>query len=115
VRHQPNTDVDVQWLGKFGGAGPISSDGQVIATTTIGGIEWQLYYGSHSQMEVYSFTIASGNVESFSGDLKLFADYLVANYGVAETQLVLSVGGGTEPFEGVDVSFNTSRYVAAIS
>lgn len=66
-------------------------------------------------MQVYSFTVASGNVESFSGDLKEFTDYLVANYGVAETQLVQSVGGGTEPFEGVDVTFTTTRYVATVS
>ena len=65
-------------------------------------------------MDVYSFVASSGNVASFSGDLTEFSDYLTANHGLAQSQLVLSVGGGTEPFEGEGVTFATSRYVAEI-
>lgn len=103
------------WLGAFGGAFPISSDGQPIDTATLGGTEWNLYYGAHSQMEVFSFMPASGSIQSFSGDLTEFSDYLVANHGVATSQVVQSIGGGTEPFEGVDVSFTTTRYVASVA
>lgn len=114
--HSPHADADnSQWLGAFGGAGPISSTGQPIATANVAGREWNLFYGSHSQMEVYSFVAASGSVSSFDGDLTEFTNFLVANHGVASSQLVLSVGGGTEPFEGVNASFTTSRYVAQIA
>lgn len=104
-----------QWLGAFGGAGPISETGSPIGTANLAGTQWNLFYGSHSQMEVYSFVASSGNVQSFDGDLTEFSDFLTANHGLASSQLVQSVGGGTEPFEGVDVTFATSRYVAQIN
>lgn len=103
-----------KWLGAFGGAGPISSTGQPIGTATLAGGQWDLFYGLNGQMKVYSFVAASGSVDSFEGDLTEFSDYLIENHDVAASQLVLSVGGGSEPFEGVDVSFTTSRYVAQI-
>lgn len=103
------------WLGAFGGAGPISSTGSPIATVDILGRSWNLFYGAHSQMEVFSFVAASGNVESFSGDLKEFTDYLVAEQGVSTSQVVQSVGAGTEPFIGQDVVFTTNSYSATVA
>lgn len=102
------------WLGAFGGAGPISETGSPIATVDILGRSWNLFYGHHSQMKVFSFVAASGNVESFSGDLKAFTDYLVADHGVSPSQILTSVGAGTEPFTGQDVTFTTTSYAATV-
>ena len=103
------------WLGAFGGAGPISSTGSHIATVDVNGQSWDLFYGSHSQMEVYSFVASSGNVENFSGDLVDFTSYLVAEQGVDATKVVQSVGAGTEPFVGTDVTFTTTSYSATVA
>lgn len=103
------------WLGAFGGAGPISSTGSPIASVDVNGQSWDLFYGSHSQMEVYSFVASSGNVENFSGDLVDFTSYLVAEQGVDDSQIVQSVGAGTEPFVGTDVTFTTTSYAATVA
>jgi xyloglucan-specific endo-beta-1,4-glucanase len=104
------------WLGAFGGAGPISETGSPIASgVDLNGQSWDLFYGSHSQMEVYSFVASSGNIESFSGDLVDFTSYLVAEHGVDDSQVVQSVGAGTEPFVGTDVTFTTTSYAATVA
>lgn len=97
------------WLGAIGGAGPISETGSTIANPEVGGVTWDLYEGSHSQMTVYSF-VAPSNIESYSGDLIEFMDYLQAEHGFDDSQLVISVGAGTEPFIGEDAVFTTSSY-----
>lgn len=102
------------WLGSLGGAGPISSTGSTIGTPTIGGVTWDLYTGSHSQMTVFSF-VASGNIENYSGDLVDFTNYLQQNHGLSGNQIVQSIGAGTEPFIGEDAVFTTSSYSVSIS
>lgn len=64
------------WVGIYGGAGPISSTGSPIATVTIAGHSWKLYYGLNGTMKVYSFVYANGNLQNFSGDVKAFYTYL---------------------------------------
>jgi xyloglucan-specific endo-beta-1,4-glucanase len=56
------------WLAALGGAGPISSTGSAIETTTISGTTWKLYYGLNGSTKVYSF-VAESEVTSFSSDL----------------------------------------------
>jgi xyloglucan-specific endo-beta-1,4-glucanase len=87
------------WLGALGGAGPISSTGSAIATTTINGVSWKLYKGPNGSMTVYSF-VASSSATSFSGDLLNFFKYLESSWAFPSGQYLLSIGAGTEPFVG---------------
>lgn len=103
------------WLGAFGGAGPISSTGSPIDSADLASSTWDLYQGVNGQMTVFSFVASSGNVESFSGDLTEFTNYLVSNHNVANTQVLQSVGAGTEPFVGTNVVFTTSSYAATVA
>ena len=85
------------WLAALGGAGPISSTGSTIATPTIAGSTWKLYYGSNGVNEVYSF-VAESEIDSFSADLNDFLTYLTSSQGLSTSQYLTSVGAGTEPF-----------------
>jgi len=111
------------WLGRLGGAGPISenysAEGESIPIATgiqAGGQTWDLYKGPNGQMTVFSFVPANngGNVNNFSGDLIDFVDYLVDEQSFNESQYLISAGAGTEPFEGVDAVFTTSAYSITI-
>ncbi|KAK1976012.1 family 12 glycosyl hydrolase [Colletotrichum cereale] len=102
------------WLGALGGAGPISATGSPVARPTVAGRAWNLYKGTNGQMTVFSF-VAPSNVQSFSGDLKAFAAYLVASQGLPASQILQSVGAGTEPFVGSNAKFTTTAYTASLS
>lgn len=102
------------WLGSLGGAGPISETGSTIGNPNIGGVTWDLYTGSHSQMTVYSF-VAPSNIENYSGDLADFTSYLQQEHGVSGSQIVQTIGAGTEPFIGSDATFTTSSYSVSLS
>ncbi|EEY17001.1 Endoglucanase cel12C [Verticillium nonalfalfae] len=102
------------WLGSLGGAGPISATGSTIANPTIAGTTWKLYQGSHSQMNVFSF-VAPSNIRSFNADLYAFVNYLAANHGLPKSQILQSVGAGTEPFTGSNAVFTTSSYQVSVS
>lgn len=102
------------WLAAFGGAGPISSTGSPIATVTIAGVSWRLYKGMNGSMTVFSF-VASSNVASFSGDLKSFVNYLTSSQGLPTSQILQSIGAGTEPFVGSNAVFKTSAYTCSVS
>lgn len=103
------------WLGAFGGAGPISETGESIATVTLAGISWDLYQGTNAQMTVLSFVASQGNVENFSGDLAEFINYLVSEQGVPDSQILQSIGGGTEPFIGTNAVMTTTSYSVSVS
>ncbi|KAJ4261614.1 hypothetical protein NW762_007046 [Fusarium torreyae] len=102
------------WLGALGGAGPISETGSPIATVELADSSWKLYEGKNAQMTVFSF-VAESNINSFCGDLVDFTDYLVEEQGVSDSQILASVGAGTEPFEGSNAVFTTNNYVASVS
>ncbi|KAG7053429.1 glycosyl hydrolase family 12 [Colletotrichum paranaense] len=102
------------WLGSLGGAGPISATGSAIATPTVAGRTWNLYKGVNGQMTVFSF-VAPSNVQSFSGDLKAFATYLINSQGLPSSQILQSIGAGTEPFVGSNAKFTTTAYTASLS
>lgn len=88
------------WLGKYGGAGPISSTGSTpVATPTINGVSWQLFKGPNGSTTVFSF-VAPSNINSWNGDLKLFFNYLTSSQGVSTNMVVTSLQAGTEPFIG---------------
>lgn len=102
------------WLAALGGAGPISSTGSAVSTTTIGGVSFSLYSGDNGSTTVYSF-VAESEATSFSGDLMDFFTYLESNEGFSTSQYLLSIGAGTEPFTGSDAVFTTSAYSVSIS
>ncbi len=87
------------WLAALGGAGPISSTGSAVATVTINGVSWKLFSGPNGSTTVYSF-VAVDEATSFSGDMKLFFDYLVKNEGFSTSQYITTIEAGTEPFTG---------------
>ncbi|KAF4144924.1 Glycosyl hydrolase family 12 [Phytophthora infestans] len=101
-------------LAAIGGAGPISSFGKALATTTIAGTEWSVYSGPNGQMMVYSF-VASKQVENFEGDLMEFFNYLVKSHSFKTSQYLIKVECGTEPFIGKDVTMTVSKYSATVN
>ncbi|KAG6577984.1 cell 12A endoglucanase [Phytophthora cinnamomi] len=101
------------WLAALGGAGAISSTGKPIASTTIAGTQWSVYKGPNGSMMVYSF-VASKQVENFDGDLKEFLDYLVKEQSFKDSQYLIKVECGTEPFVGTDVTMTVSKYSASV-
>jgi xyloglucan-specific endo-beta-1,4-glucanase len=103
------------WLGALGGAGPISSTGSPIATTTIGGQSFQLYYGLNGSMKVYSFVASSKSIQNFSGDLKAFFTYLNTSQKLPLDRYLASIQAGTEPFSGSNAKLTTSSYSVSVS
>ncbi|KAJ5085970.1 hypothetical protein N7532_010741 [Penicillium argentinense] len=101
------------WLAALGGAGPISSTGSAIATTTINGVSWNLYEGKNGDMTVYSF-VASSTVNSFSGDMLEFFTYLENNQGLSKSLYLVDVQAGTEPFTGT-AKLTVSSYSAVVA
>jgi xyloglucan-specific endo-beta-1,4-glucanase len=97
------------WLSALGGAGPISATGSPIATVTLAGSSWKLYNGRNGQMNVYSF-VAASDVKNFKGDLMEFVKYLTSKQGMPTSQILQSIGAGTEPFSGSNAVFTTSAY-----
>jgi xyloglucan-specific endo-beta-1,4-glucanase len=97
------------WLAALGGAGPISATGSPIATVTLAGSTFKLYNGKNGQMNVFSF-VATNEVKNFKGDLMEFANYLTSKQGMPKSQILTSVGAGTEPFSGSNAVLTTSAY-----
>lgn len=101
------------WLAALGGAGPISSTGSPVATTTIAGVKWSLYSGKNGNMTVYSF-VASSTTTNFSGDMLDFLKYLQSNQGLSSGLYLVDVQAGTEPFTG-SATLTVSSYSAAVA
>ncbi|KAH7128379.1 concanavalin A-like lectin/glucanase domain-containing protein [Dendryphion nanum] len=108
----PENEIMI-WLSALGGAGPISSTGAPIATVTLAGKSWKLYKGMNRQMVVYSF-VASSAVKSFNGDVNEFVKYLTSKQGLNAAQILTSIGAGTEPFEGSNAVFTTTKYTLSV-
>ncbi|KAF2997864.1 hypothetical protein E8E13_002971 [Curvularia kusanoi] len=97
------------WLSALGGAGPISSTGSPIATVTLAGKQFKLYKGPNGSTTVFSF-VATSPVNNFSGDLNAFLVYLRNSQGLPSSQVLQSVGAGTEPFSGSNAVFTTTAF-----
>ncbi|KAJ5893823.1 hypothetical protein N7495_005514 [Penicillium taxi] len=100
------------WLAALGGAGPISSTGSAIATTTIGGVTFKLYSGANGSTTVYSF-VAESTTTSFSGDLLDFFKYLEENESLSSSKYLIDVQAGTEPFTGT-AKLTVSEYSVSV-
>ncbi|KAF7712596.1 Endo-1,4-beta-D-glucanase [Penicillium ucsense] len=100
------------WLGKYGPAQPI---GQQIATANVDGRNWALWYGANGSQKTYSF-VASSPINSYSGDIKHFFDYLTQHQGFpASSQYLIDVQFGTEPFTGGQTTFDVSHWSASVN
>jgi len=102
------------WLATYGGAGPISSSGSSIATVTLAGHSFSLYDGYNGSMRVFSF-VSSTPITSFSGDLKVFLNYLSTNNGLPTSQYLTVLQSGTEPFIGTSVKLTTTQYTISLN
>ncbi|KAF4323996.1 hypothetical protein BBO99_00002538 [Phytophthora kernoviae] len=102
------------WLAALGGAGPISSTGSAIDTTTIAGNSFSVYSGANGDTTVYSF-VASSEIDSFSGDLMDFFTYLMDSQSFDSSQYLNTVQCGTEPFTGEDVTLTVSSFSAVVN
>ncbi|KAK7542002.1 endoglucanase A precursor [Phyllosticta citribraziliensis] len=102
------------WLAALGGAGPISSTGSAVATTTIGGVSFKLYSGPNGSTTVYSF-VADSETTEFSADLMDFFSYLEQNQGFSTSQYLTTVQAGTEPFTGSDAVLTVSEFTVSVS
>ncbi|KAL3480406.1 endoglucanase I precursor [Aspergillus californicus] len=101
------------WLAKYGDISPIGSQ---VGTVTVGGYTWALWNGMNGDMNVYSFVPSdSAAVTSFSTDIKDFWTYLADNYSYpAESQYLISLQFGTEPFTGGESTLTVSSWSASI-
>ncbi|KDQ52797.1 glycoside hydrolase family 12 protein [Jaapia argillacea MUCL 33604] len=89
------------WLSGLGGLQPVGS--LVTSSISLAGYTWDLWKGpSSSTWEVFSFIphTAGTSITSYNADLNVFFTYLIANEGVASSQYVQSVGGGTHAMTG---------------
>lgn len=102
------------WVGALGGAGPISATGSPIATVTLAGNSWKLYNGKNGQMNVFSF-VAEKQINSFNGDLMEFVKEVTGKHGMPSSQILTSVGAGTEPFSGSKAKLSVTEYSLSMS
>ncbi|KAG2420674.1 endoglucanase A precursor [Aspergillus terreus] len=104
------------WLARYGTIQPI---GTQIATATVGGQSWEVWYGTSIQagaeQKTYSF-VAGSPIQSYSGDLKAFFDYLTQSQSFpADSQYLINLQFGTEPFTGGPVTFTVSDWTASVA
>ncbi len=97
------------WLAALGGAGPLSTAGKPVATVTLAASSWNLYSGKNGQMTVFSF-VAATQVKNFNGDLMDFFNYLTSKQGLPTSQILKSIGAGTEVFTGSGAKMATSAF-----
>ena len=115
-----NANEIMVWLANYN-AGPISSSYDssgkpvpVKSNVSLAGHTWNLYSGSNGANQVYSFLPTSGTVTSFSGDLKVFLNYLTSNVGLSSSQYLTTLQAGTEATSG-SATLTTSSYSAVIN
>lgn len=75
-----NTFEVMVWLGLYGTVSPLSANGYPftpIASTTIGGVVFDLTYGLNGNVKVYSFVARSRAATNFSEDLVSPSTHLV--------------------------------------
>jgi len=101
------------WLARYGSIQPIGSQ---IATATVGGQTWELWYGSNGSQQTYSF-VASSPIESFNGDILQFFDYLTTSQGFpASSQYLINLQFGTEPFTSTgQATLTVSSWSASVN
>jgi len=115
-----NVNEIMIWLANYN-AGPISSQysssGQpvAIATVSLAGHTWSLYFGSNGANNVYSFLPPAGTtITNFSGDINTFLKYLTTSQGVSSSQYLKTAQAGTEATSG-GATLTVSAYSLVIN
>ena len=106
------------WLGDYGGASPLSDNGYPptpIATPTISGTSFNFIVGTNGNVKVYSFVAQSKAATNFSGDLNLFYQWLINNYGLSSGVYLQSIQAGTEVFTGSSAKLTTTKYTITVN
>nr|AAM77715.1 endoglucanase [Aspergillus luchuensis] len=99
------------WLARYGGVQPLGSQ---IATATVEGQTWELWYGVNGAQKTYSF-VAANPITSFQGDINDFFKYLTQNHGFpASSQYLITLQFGTEPFTGGPATLNVADWSASV-
>nr|AFD53250.1 endo-1,4-beta-D-glucanase [Aspergillus aculeatus]AJS10817.1 endoglucanase V [Rhizopus reflexus] len=99
------------WLARYGGVQPLGSK---IATATVEGQTWELWYGVNGAQKTYSF-VAPTPITSFQGDVNDFFKYLTQNHGFpASSQYLITLQFGTEPFTGGPATLTVSDWSASV-
>lgn len=79
--------TDIRRLGHYGNPTPIGGQKE---SANVGGTEWQLWYGTNGPQQTYSF-VASSPINTWSGDIKQFFDYLTQHHQFpADSQFLIS-------------------------
>ncbi|KAF9890644.1 hypothetical protein FE257_005775 [Aspergillus nanangensis] len=100
------------WLARYGTIQPIGSQ---VDTVDVGGTSWELWNGMNGDMNVFSFVV-SDPITSFSGDISDFWGYLTENQGYpADSQYLINLQFGTEPFTGDESTFTVSQWSASVA
>jgi len=89
-----------------------------IASPTIGGVTFDLAYGTNGNVKVYSFVAHSHAATNFNGDILNFYKYLVSKYasnGFTNSLVVQSIQAGSEVFTGSNAKLNTTGYTISAS
>lgn len=109
------------WLGLYGSISPLSANGYPftpVASPTIGGVAFDLAYGTNGNVKVYSFVAHSRAATNFNGDILNFYKYLATNYasnGFNTNLVVQSIQAGSEVFTGSNAVFTTNGYTISAS
>jgi len=70
-----------------------------------------LFLGTVSTWQVYSFVPSSGEITSFTEDVKPFVTYLTSNKGISTSQYLVQLQAGTEPFVSSSLQLITGKAV----
>ncbi|KZO89966.1 glycoside hydrolase family 12 protein [Calocera viscosa TUFC12733] len=102
------------WLSGLGGIEPVGS--LLTSSVSIDGYTWNLWSGTNSNWEVYSFIPATSgtSITSFSTNLLPFFTYLVTNHGVSTSLYLNAIQTGTEAFTGT-ASLDISTFSVALN
>ncbi|PYH41259.1 concanavalin A-like lectin/glucanase [Aspergillus saccharolyticus JOP 1030-1] len=88
--------------------------GSQIATATVEGQTWELWYGVNGAQKTYSF-VAPTPITSFQGDVNDFFKYVTQNHGFpASSQYLITLQFGTEPFTGGPATLTVSDWSASV-
>ena len=95
----PDAEVMI-WLYAAGGSGPASDSGSPVATVSIGGTSWNLYYANNSPYASIISFVRTNNTTSASLNLMDFLDEAVSRGYISSSQYLSSIQSGPEIFEG---------------
>ncbi|KAG1805597.1 glycoside hydrolase family 12 protein [Suillus variegatus] len=105
------------WLANIN-SGPISynydAEGHAVPIATNISLEGTCTLDSTESTKFTRFSLTSGTINSFSGDIYSFLSYLIDNEGMSSSQYLTTAQGGTEVLSGT-AQFTTQGYSLAIN